>query len=94
MRSLPFAVTASLFLRIAGAQAQPVEIVPPVEERLAEAEAPKPDAEPATVMPVLSEPLPAIATGAPMRLGPPKSYAKRPAATPENARPLSQARPR
>jgi hypothetical protein len=91
MRSLPFVVFAGLAVFAPATQAQPVEISPPAEDVTTDSE---PVAQPiAAAVPIVSEPLPAIATGAPLRLEPPKkaSVPRRPAPP---AQPLAQARPR
>lgn len=95
MRSPPFIVALALSAVAVGAQAQPVETVqlPLPLETVAEAEETEPEARPIAVVPVLSEPLPAIATGAPVRLDPykPAAVPRRPLPT---SQPATQARPR
>lgn len=98
MRARLFVVTAFLLSRMMLAHAEPADERPPAEKVIAEAEvdADANDAvERPVAIPIESEPLPAYATGAPLRLEPPKSYARqRPSAPLPPSQPLSQARPR
>jgi len=94
MRPLPFVIAAGFLLAVTGAAAQPAANVPPAEESAAQAEPAEPKTQPiAAAVPIISEPLPAIATGAPLRLEPPKKVST-PVRRPAPPRsPQQQARP-
>lgn len=91
MRPLPFVATLAVFAY--GAQAQSPERAALREEVTAESEPAELQGQPITLVPVLSAPLPAIATGVPIRLEPYKPAAA-PRRPPPPSQPAAQARPR
>ncbi len=92
MRPLPLAVLAGFLVFSVAAQAQTGEKTPPLEEAIADAETAELADQPIALVPVISEPLPAFATGAPVRLDPYKPAAA-PNRPPPPSRPRDQARP-
>jgi hypothetical protein len=93
MRPLLFVIAGGFLLAVTGAAAQPAANAPPAEESTAQAEPAEPRTQPiAAAVPIISEPLPAIATGAPLRLEPPKKVAT-PRRPPPPVSPQQQARP-